>query len=164
MSHRRLAARHLDDVRFDPHPPPDAGVNAAPQPEPELPATVLVRGSPSGRISGSFHRTPLAVGIGVLVTTYCGDVPPWSRMRGEDLHAQQHREVLVGGVVAMVDIGAAELAEADLQLDLAAGPQPPDVLAHEPLRGRDRVAAAVDGDAFLEMQVDRDGPSRRRRS
>ena len=114
-------------------------VSIAHQPEPELPATVLVRGSPSGRISGSFHRTPLAVGIGVLVITYCGDVPPWSGCRGEDLHAQEHGEVLVGGVVAMVDIGAAELAEADLELDLTARPEAPDVLAHEPFRGRDRV-------------------------
>src|SRR5262245_22152333 len=55
----------------------------------------------------------------------------------------------------MVDVGAAVLAELDLELHLPGGPQAPDVLAHQVLGGGKRPAAAVHGDAFLEVEVDR---------
>src|SRR5262245_4371954 len=75
--------------------------------------------------------------------------------RHQELDAHQQGEVLVHGVVAVIDVGAAILAELDLELHLAAGTQAPDVLAYELFRCRDGGAPPVHGDAFLEVQVDR---------
>src|SRR5262245_63108635 len=61
----------------------------------------------------------------------------------------------------MVDIGSAVFAELDLERDRpAAGrAQPPDILSDQPFGRRDRISCPVDGDAFLEVEVDRMVPA-----
>ena len=59
--------------------------------------------------------TPSGVGFGVGVTAVCGDAGD----AGEQLDAHQHGEVLVHRVVAVVDVGAAVLAELHLERDAA---------------------------------------------
>src|SRR5262245_66686144 len=54
----------------------------------------------------------------------------------------------------MVHVGAAVLAELDLELHLPRRAQTPDVLAHQLLRRRNSRAATVHGDAFLEVEMD----------
>src|SRR5215471_3485337 len=58
-------------------------------------------------------------------------------------------------VVTMADIGAAIFAELDLERDLpvTGGAKSPDVLSHQPFGRRDRVVAAIERDAFFEVQV-----------
>ena len=58
-------------------------------------------------------NTPSGVGFGVGDTATCG---PAAR---QELDPQQHGEVLVHRVVAVVDVGAAVLAELDLERDPA---------------------------------------------
>ena len=58
-------------------------------------------------------------------------------------------------IVAVRDIGTAELTEANLKLDLAARPQSPHVFAGITLLGRDIGSSAVHSDTFLEVEVDR---------
>src|SRR5215470_17497741 len=77
----------------------------------------------------------------------------------QELNAHQQGEVLVHCVVAVVDIGPAIFAELDLERDLSGRTQPPHVLADEALRCRNGVVAAIDRNAFLEVQVDRVIPS-----
>ena len=62
-------------------------------------------------------------------------------------------------IVAVVDIGPAVFAELDLERDLSARTQPPHVLADKALRCRNGVVAAIDRNAFLEVQMDRVIPS-----
>src|SRR5215813_13489747 len=77
----------------------------------------------------------------------------------QELNAHQQGEVLVHRVVAVVDIGPAVFAELDLERDLSGRTQPPHVLADEALCCRNGVVAAIDRNAFLEVQVDRVIPS-----
>ena len=70
-------------------------------------------GSPSGRISGVVKNTPSGVGLGVGVTATCAPAADRSWM------PHQHGEVLMHGVVAVVDVRAAVLAELDLERDPA---------------------------------------------
>src|SRR5262245_3757166 len=61
----------------------------------------------------------------------------------------------------MVDVGPAVLAELDLERDLplAEVAQSPDVLSDEAFVRRDRVGTAIDGDALLEVEMDRMVPT-----
>src|SRR5215471_2454344 len=77
----------------------------------------------------------------------------------QELNAHQQGEVLVHRVVAVVDIGPAVFAELDLERDLSGRTQPPYVLTDEELRCRNGVVAAIDRNAFLEVQMDRVIPS-----
>ena len=87
--------------------------------------------------------TPSRLGLGVSVTAACGDA-----VLAQQLDAHQHGHVLVHGVVAVVDVGAAVLAELDLEGDLARRPQAPDVLAHQV---GDRTAV-ITGETFELLQ------------
>ncbi len=73
----------------------------------------------------------------------------------QQLDTHQHREVLMHGVVAMLDIGTTIFAELHLELDLPTGTQPPNVLARQLFGCRDRGVSAIHRDPFLEMEVDR---------
>ena len=77
-------------------------------------------------------NTPSGVGFGVGVTAVCGEPA-----RRQQLDAHQQGKVLVHRVVAVVDVGAAVLAELDLELHLAGRTQAPDVLAHQLFGRRD---------------------------
>src|SRR5215471_14851791 len=77
----------------------------------------------------------------------------------KELNAHQQGEVLVHCVVAVVDVGPAVFAELDLERDLSGRTQPPHILADEALRCRNGVVAAIDRNAFLEVQMDRVIPS-----
>ena len=74
----------------------------------------------------------------------------------EQLDAHEQGEVLMHGVVAVVDVGATVLAKLHLERDLGlvCRTQPPHVLPDQALRCRNGGAAPVDGDAFLEVQMD----------
>src|SRR5262249_43178323 len=65
------------------------------------------------------------------------------------------REVLVHGVVAMVDIGTAVFTELNLELDGPGGAQSPDVLSNEPFGRGDRAVPPIHGDTLFEVEVDR---------
>src|SRR4051812_25410720 len=75
--------------------------------------------------------------------------------RRQQLISQQHREIFMDRVVTVIDVGAAELAKADLEFDAAIGPQPPHILSDEQFGRRDRAGTAIYRDAFLEVKMDR---------
>src|SRR4051812_47061953 len=77
-----------------------------------------------------------------------------------EVPSQEHRVVLVGGVVAMLHEGAGPVAELDRQGDATRGSQPVDVLsALLPRRDVDGGAVAQLDLALLEVDVDRVVPS-----
>src|SRR5215470_319757 len=73
----------------------------------------------------------------------------------QELNAHQQGEVLMHRIVAVVDIRPAVFAELNLERDLSGRTQPPHVLADEELRCRNVVVAAIDRNAFLEVQMNR---------
>src|SRR4029077_12893416 len=74
----------------------------------------------------------------------------------QELNAHQQREVFVHRIVAVVDIGSAVLAELNLERDLplAGGARSPDVFSDQPFGRGNCVGPAVDGDSFLEVEMD----------
>src|SRR5262245_40459600 len=64
-----------------------------------------------------------------------------------------HRVVTVG------DVGSAIFPELHLERDLAAGAQAPDILSDQVFGRRERKTSPVQGDALLEMEVDRVVPT-----
>src|SRR5712691_8967804 len=73
-----------------------------------------------------------------------------------DLPPQQHREVLVRGVVAVLHEHPGEVPELQRDRDVAARPESPDVLP-APLRRRHVARLAVTGEGLALLEVDVDG-------
>src|SRR5262249_1680294 len=84
-----------------------------------------------------------------------------ARDPSQELDAHQQSEILVHRGGEMVDKGSAIFAELDLERDRppAGRTQSPDVLSDQPFGRRDRIASTVDGDAFLEVEMDRMVPA-----
>src|SRR5215831_11710395 len=122
------------------------------------PKVVLAMPSASvGKLSESFGqdlRVRIQDTAWTRIRCPCHDSLRRSDKSVEELNAHQQGEVLMHRVVAVVDIGPAVFAELDLELDLSGRTQPPHVLADEELRCRNGVVAAIDRNAFLEVQVD----------
>ena len=99
--------------------------------------------------------------VGRRVRGWCDRHLRRSGHAGEELDPLQHGEVLMDRVVAMVDIGPAELAELHLERDrpVASGAQSPDVLSDQSFGCRDGGASSVDRNAFFEVEMDRMVPA-----